>query len=54
MKATPGIGGALWVTTDRILASSFTDLWSSSDLSGIQRLKWGWTGFRSKENVRTE
>ena len=26
----------------------------SSDLRGIQRLKWGWTGFRSKENVRTE
>ena len=33
MKATPGIGGAPWVTTDRTLASSFTDLWSSSDLS---------------------
>ena len=29
MKATPGIGGAPWVITDRILASGFTDLWSS-------------------------
>ena len=107
MKATTGIGGAPWVTTDRTLASSFTNLWSnsdlsgegngtplqysclenpmdggawwaavygvtesqtrlkrlssssSSDLSGIQRLplesiQWGWIGFRSKENVRTE
>ena len=29
MKATPGIGGAPWVITDRTLASGFTDLWSS-------------------------